>query len=282
VTSGLYLVTRDGVELHVSSHGPPDADTAVVFGHGFTGSSRNPKVVGLGRRFAASGVAFHAVDFRGHGRSGGLSTLGELEVLDLDAVVDRARRHHRHVVSVGASMGGLVAVRHAAQRGAVDAVIAISSPGNGARPELARARLLSRLAGTDRGRRLLRRYGTRVDATASLSPAPVDLTRISPVPVVIVHGGRDHYVPVADARALFEELAPPRKLLLFPRFGHGEAGFGASFDADLVALVRAVLDRQDELWLPAGGDATGSVDGESPPSMTSRATSARRRLWLRA
>src|SRR5207244_4540769 len=108
----------------------------------------------------------YTADFRGHGASGGVSTLGEREVDDIDALVSVARRNHPRVVSVGASMGGFIALRHAALGGAVDAVIAISSPAADDQPRLARARLLGRVVSTDRGRRLLRRRGTRVDATA--------------------------------------------------------------------------------------------------------------------
>src|SRR5689334_18627766 len=155
VVSPLHITTRDGVELSARAYGPPDAQVAVAFGHGFTGSQRNPKVVDLGHRVARFGIGFYTADFRGHGASSGLSTLGDREVDDIDALVTIARRKHRRVVSVGASMGGLIALRHAALGGAVDAVIAISSPAHSGRPKLARARLLGRIVATERGRRLL-------------------------------------------------------------------------------------------------------------------------------
>ncbi|MGC5412405.1 alpha/beta fold hydrolase, partial [Streptomyces sp. DT225] len=53
--------------------------------------------------------------FRGHGRSGGFSTVGDREVLDLAAAVAWARSlGHRRVVTVGFSMGGSVVLRHGA------------------------------------------------------------------------------------------------------------------------------------------------------------------------
>jgi pimeloyl-ACP methyl ester carboxylesterase len=233
----LHITTSDGVELSAASYGPRDAEIAVAFGHGFTGSQRNPRVVDLGRHVAQSGIAFYTADFRGHGASGGVSTLGEREVDDIDALVTLARRTHRRVVSVGASMGGFIALRHAALGGAVDAVIAISSPATADQPKLARARLLGRVVSTDRGRRLLHRYGTRVGVTVPVAMAPVDLAAIAPVPVAIVHGLRDHYVPLADAHTLYEQLAEPRRLVILPNFGHGEAGFDASFSERLIELI---------------------------------------------
>jgi len=57
-------------------------------------------------------------DFRGHGASGGSSTVGDAEVLDLDAAVAATREYgYQRVVTVGFSMGGAVAIRQAALRG---------------------------------------------------------------------------------------------------------------------------------------------------------------------
>ncbi len=53
----------------------PTSEVAVVFGHGFTGSQHNRKVVAFAQHLAEHGLAVYTADFRGHGESGGLSTL---------------------------------------------------------------------------------------------------------------------------------------------------------------------------------------------------------------
>ena len=69
-------------------------------------------------------------DTRGHGRSGGLSTLGDKEINDLDVAVRYARElGYQRVATVGFSMGGSVVLRHAALCGGVDAVTSVSGPG---------------------------------------------------------------------------------------------------------------------------------------------------------
>ena len=51
-------------------------------------------------------------DFRGHGRSGGLSTLGDREINDLDVAVAYARElGYQRVAAVGFSMGGSIVLR---------------------------------------------------------------------------------------------------------------------------------------------------------------------------
>ncbi|AWK09890.1 alpha/beta hydrolase [Streptomyces spongiicola] len=94
------------------------AGTAIVVAHGFTGSVDRPAVRRAARVLSRS-AAVVTFSFRGHGRSGGLSTVGDREVLDLAAAVAWARSlGYRRVVTAGFSMGGSVVLRHAALYGA--------------------------------------------------------------------------------------------------------------------------------------------------------------------
>jgi len=237
------LSTPDGVTLSALRYGRGNAHAAVVFGHGFTGSQHNKKIVALAGRLAEHGLAVYTADFRGHGASGGLSTLGDKEIQDLEAVLALARSRHRKVVSAGASMGAFIALRHAGLGGKADAVVAISSPAAGRDPKLLRARLLRRAALSARGRRLLDLYGTRVGAFSETITPPLDLVaQIAPTPVAIIHGARDRYVPLADAYALYDRLGEPRRLVVLRDFGHGEAAFDLPFADRLNDLIGDLLD----------------------------------------
>ncbi|MEU3977074.1 alpha/beta hydrolase family protein [Streptomyces bacillaris] len=87
---------------------------AIVVAHGFTGSVDRPAVRRAARVFSQR-AAVITFSFRGHGRSGGRSTVGDREVLDLAAAVAWARAlGHSRVVTVGFSMGGSVVLRHGA------------------------------------------------------------------------------------------------------------------------------------------------------------------------
>ena len=89
----LTLRTSDGEQLAgVHVEGPdPGRTLGVVVAHGFTGSLAKP-----GLQAVVAALAEHAgvvaFDFRGHGGSTGVSTLGDREVLDLEAAVAEARR----------------------------------------------------------------------------------------------------------------------------------------------------------------------------------------------
>ncbi|MFJ2025870.1 alpha/beta hydrolase [Streptomyces sp. NPDC087897] len=105
--------TRDGGAAAPPAPAPATT-TAIVVAHGFTGSLDRPAVRRAARVFAQR-AAVITFSFRGHGRSGGRSTVGDREVLDLAAAVAWARElGHTRVVTVGFSMGGSVVLRHGA------------------------------------------------------------------------------------------------------------------------------------------------------------------------
>src|ERR1700728_2602003 len=92
------LLTSDGVELATRfwpSHGEPRA--IVILVHGLSSTKDHPHVVGLAERLRARSLDVLSYDARGHGESGGLCTLGDLERNDVAAAVAHARRSHSRV-----------------------------------------------------------------------------------------------------------------------------------------------------------------------------------------
>ena len=132
---GPRLRAADGTDLAtrcwLSAGG---ADALVVIAHGFTANKDDPKVVALAEWLHGLGYDAVAFDSRGHGRSGGECTLGKLEVLDVDAVVAWARTRTDRVVLVGASMGAVGVLAHAAADPDLVGVVTVSSPARGAYP----------------------------------------------------------------------------------------------------------------------------------------------------
>jgi pimeloyl-ACP methyl ester carboxylesterase len=232
--------TEDGVTLVGARLG--SAPVALVFCHGFLGWHRKHRVVrfceALAERFTV-----YAFDFRGHGASGGRSTLGDLEVHDVDAVVRLARADgHATVVTAGGSMGGVAAVRHAALIGGVDAVVAISTPAGWDGHASEAVRLMSRITTTDRGRRVARSLGVRVAESWSDPESPEEVAgRISPVPLIVMHGRDDHFFDEEQAWRLYRAAREPKRLLLAAPFGHAEDGFSPRAAEVVASRVYAVL-----------------------------------------
>lgn len=236
------LISADGVRISAVHHPDSARDLAFVVAHGFTGSWRRPRVAAVMEVLRAYGGVI-GFDFRGHGASGGRTTMGDREVLDLDAAVAWARHMgYRRVAAIGFSMGGSVVVRHAALHGGVDAVVAVSSPSRWyyrGTPPMRRIHLaINHPVG---------RFVTRTVLKTRVSPqrwnpipqAPKDLVgRLSPVPLLIVHGDRDAYFPVDHAEQLYTAAREPRELWIEPGLGHAENAVGSELVKRIGAWVR--------------------------------------------
>jgi len=237
-----------------------DPDLAIVVAHGFTGGMERPKVQAVIERLPPfAGV--YVFDFRGHGKSGGMSTVGDDEVLDLDAVVAAARRDgYRRVVTLGFSMGGAVAIRQAALQGIrthapVDAVATVSAVSRWYRTETPPMRRLHWAIQTRAGREFARRaLGTRI-ATEGWSPAPAPpdavVGRIAPVPLLLVHGDRDPYLTIDNAEDLLAAAHEPVTLWRWPGFGHAESAMTTEHTREVAAaLVSMARGNRAPEWKP--------------------------------
>ncbi|MFF3340926.1 alpha/beta hydrolase family protein [Streptomyces flavidovirens] len=232
-----------------------EGDPAIVVAHGFTGSVDRPAVRRAARVFRRY-AAVITFSFRGHGGSGGRSTVGDREVLDVAAAVRWARSlGHERVVTVGFSMGGSVVVRHAAlyrdpagdgddggdgthggrteahpagqghAHAHADAVAAVSAPARwyyrGTAPMRRLHWVVTRPAGRLVGRLGLR---TRIHAR-DWDPVPLSPVEaaagLGPTPLLVVHGDRDPYFPLDHPRML-AAAADRSELWIVPGMGHAE------------------------------------------------------------
>jgi fermentation-respiration switch protein FrsA (DUF1100 family) len=166
-------------------------------------------------------------DFRGHGRSGGLSTVGDKEINDLDVAVHYARElGYARVATVGFSMGGSVVLRQAGLRGGIDAVACVSGPGHWYYRGTEPMRRVHFAVGNRLGRLFVRHVMKTRIASRGWDPVPLPpadaAALISPIPVLIVHGDKDLYFPAEHGRELFASAREPKELWLIPGFGHAE------------------------------------------------------------
>ncbi|MET8942490.1 alpha/beta fold hydrolase [Streptomyces sp. NPDC004542] len=250
-----FLYTADGIAIDsvydpgrfvYDASAPPARHLVFVLAHGFTGSVDRPHV----RRVAGVLARYGAVvtfSFRGHGASGGRSTVGDREVLDLAAAVEWARGFgHACVVTVGFSMGGSVVLRHAAlHRGAegTDAVVSVSAPARWYYRGTAPMRRLHWLVTRPEGR-LVGRYGLRTRIhhrdwdPVPLSPVEA-VPRIAPTPLLIVHGDSDGYFPLDHPRMLADAAGDHGELWLEPGMGHAEHAAGDALLARIGAWAVA-------------------------------------------
>jgi alpha-beta hydrolase superfamily lysophospholipase len=235
------LVTSDGVELVLrtwSSDRPPRA--LVVLVHGLSATKDHPHVVALAEMLLGHDVDVMSYDARGHGESGGLSTLGDLERHDVAAAVARARAIEPRVVLVGASMGAIAALAYAETDPDLAGVVVVSSPADWRIPFRLRALLMVALARTRPGRLVAARR-THVRIHPAWNPAEPPRTVVqrvlSAVPLAIVHGRRDRLIPFHFSLNVSVAEMPDAHAIVVPGMGHAFDPAGHDAIADAVEWV---------------------------------------------
>ena len=241
------LRTLDGVAISALHVEGDVTDLCFVVVHGFTGSWREDRVQKVIARLARCGSVI-AIDMRGHGRSGGRTTVGQLEVNDVTSAVEWARDlGYRSVVSVGFSLGGAVVLREAGlvqagvlpAEGRVDAVVSVSAPAFWYYRGTRVMRLVHRLVETRTGRLIMRAGGTRITSEGWPDPVPIPpheaAALLGPVPLLVVHGDVDPYFPIEHPQAIqrsADAAGVRTDLWLVDGFGHAES-----------AISTQILDR---------------------------------------
>jgi alpha-beta hydrolase superfamily lysophospholipase len=238
------LLTIDGVRLtgrRWQSADPPR--TAIVIVHGFSASSLCPNVAALAETLHEDGFDVITYDARGHGTSEGESTLGDDEQHDVAAAVMLARQRTSEVVLVGASMGGIAALRYAATDADLAGVVTVSCPAHWRLPRNVRGVLGAAMTRTGLGRRLTARLcQVRVAARWTNPDPPVALVPRVRAPYAVVHGTDDRFIAVRDAIALHDAATSPSRLDIVSGLGH-------AFEPKSIEAVRQavawVLERHE-------------------------------------
>ena len=238
-----------GVVLESRLPGPRTGARPLTFvlAHGFTNSVNRAPFGRLAGWLRAFGEV-RALDFRGHGGSGGGSGMGgDPEMGDVDAAVREARADGADaVVTVGLSMGGGAVLRQAALgRHRPDAAVSVSAVSRwyvrDTRPMQRVHWLLETTVGRRLGARVVRLRLGEPWLTPPRSPLEV-VSAIAPTPLLLVHGDRDEYFPLEHFRALAQAAGPGATAWVVPGFGHAESGATAPLVERIGRWASATID----------------------------------------
>jgi fermentation-respiration switch protein FrsA (DUF1100 family) len=203
------------------------------------------------RRF---GFSVFAIDYRGFGKSDG-------DVPSEASVYEDARAGWQWLIArepdparryiYGHSLGGAVAIDLAAQ---------VSGTPVGARGLIVESSFTS----------LPELVSEMGYGWVPVSQKFDSVTKIAQVrmPVLVVHGAEDRYVPPRLSEALYAAAPQPKKLLLIPNGTHNNSAWTG--DADYRAALR-------ELFGPIGTSATGAAPAAAQPEATTGALAVNRR-----
>ncbi len=209
------LVTDDGVHLQAWYHAARASYPTILYFHGNGGNLSNRAQYFA--HLSAAGFGVLGVDYRGYGASGG-SPSEQGFYSDARAAVRYAQQElsltPQRMVFYGESIGTGVAMQMAVEyKPAVlvmqSAFTALSAPASAAYPWLPVKLLLK----------------DRYDSISKLKELQS--------PLLVLHGEKDHIVPVGEGQELFARAPEPKQAVFYPQGGHN--------DLDLAALTQAIL-----------------------------------------
>jgi alpha/beta superfamily hydrolase len=242
----VYL-TVDGVNIAAEVYFPKQISyercPALCVCHGIPAGPPDPNDKGyplLAQRFCTAGFVTMLFNFRGTGPSGGnLDMLGWSR--DLEAAIDYlyhlSEVDKEHLALMGFSGGAAVSVYVAAHEPRVSSIVLCACP--------SRFDFLPTLAGEQPIVEHFRSIGTIRDPNFPPSAeqwlkgfeviAPIHwIDKISPRPILIIHGEEDEIVNVSHARALHHKAGKPKNMIIIEgaqhRLRHDKKAMDAAFE----------------------------------------------------
>lgn len=207
----LRTLTSDEVPIAYTLWRRPSREL-LILAPGFWRRRLARENVYLATHFSRLGYDVAALDFRGHGDSGGKYAFGLKEVLDVEAVVNElvgAGRPYPRFAIIGLSMGGSIAAQALARFPELPcrALVMISSPAD---VRTLKPRPLSR----DAIRQLRLRHALRMPRVAirhlrGPKPRASDAVAALSMPKLIVTAETDWLVDPSHGQRLAEQAAPP-------------------------------------------------------------------------
>jgi uncharacterized protein len=196
----------------------------IVLSHGYGGNQ--DELLPAADTLHQAGFTVFTYDLRGCGRSEGRVTFGALERDDLSSVVDylssRPDVDPERIGALGFSMGAATTVMAAARDARIKAVVDDSGWSHvyhWLKPSLRRTLTHPSDQFSVLSLKLVElRTGVRL---SKLRPSR-DVGRLSPRPLLIIHGANDDVVPPGDSEELFEAAGEPKELWRVPGAIHGD------------------------------------------------------------
>lgn len=220
----LELKALDGTKISAWFIRHPQAKGTLLLLHGF--GTCKADLLDVARAFHLTG-SFHLlmIDFRGHGFSGGkFISFGRKELMDIQAALDFLS-HEPDLQSFpigcyGISMGGSIALLAAATYPQIRAVVSDSAYADLAQTIARIHRMAYHIPRIPLGQVVI--WGTECRLKSRMGAlSPVNfIGKISPRPILLIHGALDRSIPAEEGRILFQAAGEPKEFWFVPGAEH--------------------------------------------------------------
>ena len=234
------ITSRDGLVLKGRFYEVPHSDVVEILFHGWRGNALRDGCGGADLALRA-GHSLLLVDQRAHGESQGhIITFGikeKYDCLEWVTYLDRRFGGKRKILLSGVSMGAAT-VLMASDLELPPSVKGIMADCGYSTPEAIMRKVCRDMGISDRlGFPVLRLSAALLGGFSLRDGGAVEAVKHAKVPILIIHGTQDNFVPHAMCREIFDACTSEKYLLEVP-----EAGHGLSFLYDETSYTRAVDD----------------------------------------
>ncbi len=122
----IYFYTKDNVKIAVNQY-QQGFDKVLIIAPGWFMTKDSKPFYNMSIEFSKY-LDVLALDFRGHGKSGGCFTFTSNEVKDLNTVLDFAKNNYNKIYLAGFSLGGASSIIEASENKYINKMIVVSTP----------------------------------------------------------------------------------------------------------------------------------------------------------
>ncbi|MDD5408630.1 MAG: alpha/beta fold hydrolase, partial [Candidatus Omnitrophica bacterium] len=233
------VTTEDGKRIALT-HVKGGFSKVMIIAHGFYNNKDTFLFRGMAEAFSKEYDVI-VFDFRGHGKSSDKFSWTAHEQKDLQAIIAYAKENHYMKIGViGFSLGAAVALIEASNYHNIDSLIAVSTPVDSKsinyhfweKDMWEDLRLNFGIKGQGKGVRPGNPFLKKI--------RPLDIVdKVSPAPVLFLHGEKDWLVKPSHSQRLFEKAKEPKALTIIKDGGHAERMFDVFPDQ----FMKICLDR---------------------------------------
>lgn len=217
--SEIKIKAEDGVEIAFNEIFT-GKDNIIILCHGIKHYKDAPVFTKLSREFKKNYDVIN-MDLRGHGRSGGRCTFTALEVMDLKVVVDYAHKKHKKVGVIGFSLGAATAILESAKYKNIDSLIVVSPFTKISKVNLRFWKKEAFYSLKENMNDLNKKV--KIGNIFLSKQHPIDvINKISPTPILLLHGREDWIIDVSHSQHLYEKAKQPKELIIFEKAAHAE------------------------------------------------------------
>lgn len=216
----IFLKTEDNIKIGINCY-DSNSNTVIIICPGWFMTKDSEAFTNMSKAFSQYYDVI-SMDFRGHGKSGGVYTFTACEEKDLLTVVEYARIKYQKVILCGFSLGGALVLLHGAKYNNVEKIIAVSAPSDFMKIENHMYSPNAWIPTLFQKFEPVRWFSIRAGNPFLYKDKPIDFVDKIKVPTLFLAGEKDPTVFPWHTEKLYEKAICEKEFKLFKNTYHAE------------------------------------------------------------